>query len=149
MTYLSQPAHHALDALKVGGAWIDFLSTFEWHYYVSLTHRNERTLSQIEAAVRSSFLRRLSRTAQGPLGWFFAIEHHHASRAHAHALIHSPRSLILDQVARAWKFGFADVRHYDRSRGAGAYVTKEIQLEGAIYDLSPRLVRYFAPGSAA
>jgi hypothetical protein len=129
MTLQSRPA---------ASPWSGFLTEFDWDYFATLTHRLDASAEQFDRAFRHKFVRRLSRTSQGPVGWFFVVEESPKTKAHIHALIQTATPTTVDQVGHAWTDGFAQVRNYNSSFGIEltAYVTKALQRGEVTYDIS-------------
>lgn len=139
---LEQPADRAAaaDAARLREEWTRHLAQYEWDHYCTLT--SEPTVAdRLRREFVNGFVRRLARATQGPVPWFYTLERGAAGTAHMHALIAGTHRLTLEQVQRAWRLGFAQVRRYDPARGAAYYLTKRLDTAAADYDVSSRLPR--------
>lgn len=137
---------------QVHQAWTDWLSTFHWDHFATLTFREPRS----EPSARRAFARYVNTlhkfTHGGSVGYFCGYEHGTFGRLHLHALMRTstpqpdlgagglPRSskaLPSELVWRAWfdTFGRATVSPYDRRRGAAGYVSKYVTKRLAFYDI--------------
>lgn len=140
------------DAKQLHDTWTDWLSTFHWDHFATLTFRDPRS----EHSARRAFgkyvrtLRQL--THGGSVGYFCGYEYGTFGRLHLHALMrtaspqpslgrggvpHPSKALPSGLVWRAWfdTFGRASVAPYDRKRGAAGYVSKYVTKRMAFYDI--------------
>jgi len=132
--------------------WTDWLSTFHWDHFATLTFADPRS----EASARTAFAhytRALARlTHGGGIGYFVGYEYGTFGRLHLHALIRSSTpqtifghggrarassALSNKEVWQTWfdYFGRATVVPYDRKRGAAGYVSKYVTKRLAFYDI--------------
>jgi hypothetical protein len=123
----------------IASAWGDHLEQFQWQYFVTLTHRYDRTPEQFHAMFKKQFIRRLARVAQAPVEWFIAVEHDAMTRTHAHALLLSKGRLTAESISKSWRFGLSQVRRYEPGGRASHYVAKTLDRPDASYDISARL----------
>jgi len=114
----------------------EWLSTYSWDWWCTLTFRNEYTP---DAATRA-FLRFASwlRHDSPGVGYFVGHEVGRLGRLHLHALIgglepHVQRTA----AARRWerRHGHARIFPYDRDRGAAHYIAKYVSKELAEWDI--------------
>lgn len=121
--------------------WGEFLSSFVWTYFVTLTTRSASSADSLLRSFRR-YERSLQRIAQQRVGYFVAIERTTVGHVHAHALFDGPSGLE-DHLAKRWLAGRTQVLKYDPARGAAYYVTKYMSDDCQLldYDLSPRLRR--------
>lgn len=133
-------------------AWTDWLSTFQWHYFATLTFAQPRTEASAARAF-ASYVRSLrQRQDGGDIGYFCGYEYGGAGRLHLHALLragtgqtefdtggrpHTPGSLPPEILWEVWfkRFGRAQVAAYDPRRGAAGYVSKYVTKRLAYYDI--------------
>ena len=132
--------------------WTDWLSTFHWDHFATLTFADPRS----EASARTAFahyVRSLTRlTCGGSVGYFCGYEYGNFGRLHLHALLRTSApqtvfaaggraraspSLLHRVVWQTWfdTFGRATVAPYDRRRGAAGYVSKYVTKRLAFYDI--------------
>lgn len=132
--------------------WTDWLSTFHWDHFATLTFAEPRS----EASARRAFAqytRSLSSAHPGlDLGYFCGYEYGTFGRLHLHALLRTsqdqwdfglrtvpcPQTILPNEVLwHYWyeRYGRAKVETYDRRRGAAGYVSKYVTKRLAYYDL--------------
>jgi hypothetical protein len=126
----------------------EYLNGYAWDHFATLTYARSRRRCIIEHDIERSWFRICARKAQRPLAWFYAIERGAAGRFHVHALLAGTALLSRDQVSAAWKYGRADIRPYDRLRGASWYCTKDTAQAGASWDVSRRVPPQFGVSSS-
>jgi len=140
------------DSQRLHDTWTDWLSSFHWDHFATLTFADPRS----EASARTAFThytRSLSRlTHGGSVGFFCGYEYGTFGRLHLHALLRTytpqtrfgrcgrpPASKALSDkvVWETWfeRFGRATVVSYDRRRGAAGYVSKYVTKRLAFYDI--------------
>ncbi len=133
-------------------SWTDWLSTFHWDHFATLTFAEPRSEDSARRAF-AKYVRSLSRlTAGGSVGYFCGYEYGTFGRLHLHALLRTsaPQTFLArngraraslalpsDWVWREWyeHFGRATVAPYDRKRGAAGYVSKYVTKRLAYYDI--------------
>lgn len=124
-------------AKVVRDGWTAFLSSFEWHYFATLTSRHSTTSERLVREFRRT-VRRLERLSKLSLRWYYVVESVN-DRPHLHVLLWSSRPLTAALVASQWRMGITHVRAYAREWGA-RYLAKELgKTEFDRYDLSPQL----------
>ena len=132
--------------------WTDWLSTFHWDHFATLTFAEPRS----EASAKRAFAKYVrclcGLTYGGSVGYFCGYEYGTFGRLHLHALMRTStpqpelgpggvpcasKALPCGLVWRAWfdSFGRAKVETYDRRRGAAGYVSKYVTKRLAYYDL--------------
>jgi hypothetical protein len=137
---------------SIRDAWTDWLSSFHWDHFATLTFADPRS----EASARRAFnafvgqLRGL--THGGSVGYFCGYEYGTFGRLHLHALMrtttpqpdlgpggvpHPCEALPSGLVWRTWfdRYGRATVTRYDPQRGAAGYVSKYVTKRLAYYDI--------------
>ena len=132
--------------------WTDWLSTFHWDHFATLTFADPRSEHSARRAF-AKYIRSLVRlTGGGSVGFFVGYEYGTLGRLHLHALLRTsapqtrlgpggrPRAssrLSEQSVWQTWydDFGRATVAPYDRQRGAAGYVAKYITKRLAFYDI--------------
>lgn len=140
------------DSRGLHDAWTDWLSTFHWDHFATLTFAEPRSEHSARRAF-NSYVRSLTRlTVGGSVGYFCGYEHGTFGRLHLHALLrthtpqpdlgpagmpHPQRSLPSRLVWSTWfdRFGRATVAPYDKKRGAAGYVSKYVTKRLAFYDI--------------
>ncbi len=145
------------DSKQLHDTWTDWLSTFHWDHFATLTFKDPRT----EASARRAFAKYVGSLSQlthgGSVGYFCGYEHGTFGRLHLHALLRTaspqtylarggrarPSKALSDrQVWQAWfdRFGRATVSAYDRRRGAAGYVSKYVTKRLAFYDIDNMVI---------
>jgi hypothetical protein len=119
--------------------WGDFLATFAWCHFVTLTLRQPCSPERLRRRFLDQWIRRLASMTQTSPPYFFAIEETCAGWPHVHALVAATAALTTARLESAWDYGFTDVREYDASRGGAHYVVKGIGRTCELYDVSRRL----------
>lgn len=140
-------------------AWTDWLSTFHWDHFATLTFREPRSEASARRAFEGYVRSVRSLTHGGSVGYFVGYEYGTFGRLHLHALMRtsSPQpDLFTSRCSRAsealpsetlWKvwwerYGRATVSDYDPKRGAAGYVSKYVTKALAYYDLdNPEPIR--------
>ena len=122
-------------------AWGEFLSQFEWDWFVTLTFR-EWVNSFRAHRLFEYFVRDLDKAAGQPIFWFRADEiGPHGGRLHLHALIgnvgHLRRMSWVDHWDRL--AGFGRILPYSSKRGAAFYVAKYVTKQLSDWELSDNL----------
>ena len=113
-----------------------------WAHFVTMTTTNIVSPDRLRLDFVNRYIRRLARDAQRGVGWFYAIEHHaDGERAHIHALIANTETLTIESVERPWLLGNRRAVIYDPRRGASHYVSKYLDRNPDLYDLSRRHLR--------
>jgi hypothetical protein len=137
-----------LQRLDYSRNWGEYLETFTWHYFATLTFPNHGTAStdvscNPESSVpeegpvdvppsidqaRAAFdhwIRRLERASRDRVYFFMAIEK--SAQIHIHALVaFKRRKLPRLYVERAWRHRMKKVVPYSIGAGACKYVTKDM-----------------------
>ena len=140
------------DSRRLHDTWTDWLSSFHWDHFATLTFTEPRSEHSARRAF-AKYVRSLDRlTGGGSVGYFCGYEYGTFGRLHLHALLRTsspqtwlghggrPRAskaLPTNQVWREWydTFGRATVARYDRKRGAAGYVSKYVTKRLAYYDI--------------
>ena len=117
-------------------AWGQWLSTFPWDHYLTLTFRGEVTVGPARFHFRR-LVRRIEQRSQQAVYWFMAVEIGAGGRVHIHALFGQTERLAPDAIAEAWDRGRSEVARYDDRKGAAYYVSKAITSDCVDYDISP------------
>jgi hypothetical protein len=122
-------------------AWGQFLSQFQWDWFVSLTFRDEVPTFRAYR-ILGRFLRDLEAAAGVPIYWFRADEYGaRLGRFHMHLLIgnvaHLRRLYWMDEWNR--RAGYARILPFDDSKGAVFYVAKYITKQGGEWAVSENL----------
>lgn len=130
---MSQP-HHALRA-----AWGDYLTQYQWDYFVTLSTGLPSTRNAIERHFQDRFIRRLARSAQQHIAWFYVGETGARGREHAHALLWTGGEIAARLIEGAWRIGKVTVAPFQPELGGSHYLAKTIGEAGAQYDVSRRL----------
>ncbi len=140
----------AQDSIRL--AWTDWLSSFHWDHFATLTFADPRS----EASARKAFLRFVGQlrglTHGGSVGYFCGYEYGTFGRLHLHSLMrtstpqpdlgvggvpHPSAALPCELVWKTWfeTYGRATVARYDPRRGAAGYVAKYVTKRLAYYDI--------------
>ena len=140
------------DAKQLHDTWTDWLSSFHWDHFATLTFAEPRSEHSARRAF-ANYIRALDRqTCGGSVGYFCGYEYGSLGRLHLHALMRTSTpqtrlgsggrarasaALPNKEVWQTWfeRFGRATVSSYDRKRGAAGYVTKYVTKRLAYYDL--------------
>jgi len=140
------------DKQQLHNTWTDWLSSFHWDHFATLTFADPRSEHSARTAF-THYIRSLTRlTVGGTVGYFCGYEYGTYGRLHLHALLRTSTpqtrlgpggrarassALPTDQVWRQWydTFGRATVVPYDRKRGAAGYVSKYVTKRLAFYDI--------------
>ncbi len=140
------------ETARLHDTWTDWLSTFHWDHFATLTFADPRSEHSARKAF-CAYVRSLrGQTNGGSVGYFCGYEYGTFGRLHLHALIrtHTPQTRLArrgvprastalpnETVWRTWydRFGRASVSRYDRKRGAAGYVTKYVTKRLAYYDI--------------
>jgi hypothetical protein len=130
-TEASRAARHALQIHRCGGEW---LSDYEWSYYITGTFKTERSSLSADVCVRK-YLRSLGRTQGKQLPYISAVEAgRYGLRFHAHVLLYTP---LPNRVVRdKWIWGKSDVKKYSSFLRATDYFSKVFTDQDAIVRLS-------------
>lgn len=145
------------DLFAIHTAWTDWLSTFHWDHFATLTFREPRSEASARRAFNSYVRRLCEYTNGGSVGYFVGYEYGTFGRLHLHALMrtYSPQralgcggrsrasaALPSKAVWEAWfeRYGRATVAAYDPKRGAAGYVSKYVTKRLAFYDIDNMLV---------
>ena len=133
-------------------AWTNWLSTFHWDHFATLTFAQPRTEARARRAF-AAFVRTVRlQTFGGSVGYFCGYECGTFGRLHLHALMRTnvpqtelainanshPSKAVPNKVLWAcWfeRFGRAKVETYDPKRGAAGYVSKYVTKRLSFYDL--------------
>jgi hypothetical protein len=108
-------------------AWVAGLGKWmrrDWHHFASLTTPHHCSRHALVHQFKDKFVRRLARSAQHSIGWFYVIEESADLRPHIHALLWRTSGLPIRRLRGAWDLGITDVVRYDPSRGAAYYMVK-------------------------
>lgn len=125
-------------------AWGDWLSTFPWQAWCTLTFKEEWPDGTVFTPTQASatrafgrFTRWLRKDSPG-LGWFCAHEVGSLGRLHLHALLGGMEPYTSRRALWKWwhdRYGRAQILPYDRERGAAYYLTKYVAKELAHYEI--------------
>lgn len=122
-------------------AWGEFLSQFEWDWFVTLTFRD--CVKSFRAhRLFGYFVRDLKKAAGQQIFWFRADEiGPHGGRFHLHALIGNVGHLRRMSWVDGWDklAGFARILPFSSNRGAAFYVAKYVTKQRSEWDLSDYL----------
>jgi hypothetical protein len=115
-----------------------YISTLEWHHFVTLTVDHGAAGDWLRREFENRFIRRLAFAARRRIDHFVAVERDEPTGrfAHLHALLHGTRHLGLDGIRSLWPHGFTDVAPYDRRRDAAHYVVKGLIFDADCYGWS-------------
>lgn len=129
-------------AAEIRAAWGVFLQQFIWEHFATLTFRFPPS---VDAAVREFlvWIRRLSKYAQRPIPWFYALERGGSGWRHFHVLMAGTASLTIENMCEVWwtAAGISRIEDYDPALGAAWYVTKDISGHCEDYAVSRRMPR--------
>lgn len=132
-----------MDGRRLNEAWGDWLATYPWQAWCTLTFREERTHASATRGF-GSFTRWLRKDSPG-LGWFCAHEVGSFGRLHLHALLGGMEPYTSRKALwKRWhdRFGRAQILPYDPGRGAAYYVAKYVTKELSHYEIeAPRRTR--------
>ena len=128
---------------EVKRSWAAYLSRYEWDSFVTLT-APMWSPSRLLVAFRG-YVRHLTRAAQQPVRYFVIVETGGSGVAHVHALLWGTARLTQPRLETGWRPGFARADAFDETRGAAAYVTKEIEQNADEWALSEKLPPLRAP----
>lgn len=156
-----RPARARIPTNPALAAMGDFLSTYPWAHWCTLTYRPpaaERDAGRVPMqwgrwrkrisssmpvslpyALRQwiAFERTVRVNAGLPLFWFYGVEHgDRFGRLHLHALLGNTERLPTSRLAGHWTAGFARITEYDPTRGASYYITKYVSKEMTEWDIS-------------
>jgi hypothetical protein len=122
-------------------AWGQFLSQFQWDWFVSLTFREViPTFRAYRMAGR--LLRDLERDAGAPVYWFRADEYgERFGRFHMHLLVGNVASLHRLYWMDEWnrRAGYARILPFEKTKGAVFYVAKYITKQQGEWAMSDSL----------
>jgi hypothetical protein len=118
--------------------WGEYLSEYEWDHAVHLTTRKPMSERRLVREFLNGFIRRLARSAQRCIPYFYAVELQVGGFPHIHALVAGTASLSPREVAARWSQGFTRIVRYTPARGAAFYVSKRVLDVCEEYDVSTR-----------
>ena len=116
-------------------AWGDWLASFTWNYFVTLTFSYEPS-SEFAICEFRRWIRRLEQRAQHGFTWFCATERGGGDLLHFHVLLSGLSRLSPTAIKAAWRSGRAHIVAYDQSKRATQYITKGLGSENLEYDLN-------------
>ncbi len=133
----------AVYALAVGM----FISTREWHHFVTLTVDRGAEPDRLIRLYHDYFIRRLAFAARQRINHFYAVERDRGTGkfAHVHALLHGTAGLDVREMRRLWPFGFTDLSRYDQQKRGAHYVAKDLLVDPDTYNFSKRLPPEIVP----
>jgi len=105
----------------------DWLATFEWHWFITLTFEKPRRSNALSLVPRW-----IERSIPGPyvhdaLGWFGEEYHRDGERLHIHGLLYTDPICTFDRLRKSWlKIGRCKIERHDPTRGAVDYVAKYV-----------------------
>jgi len=146
------------DRRQLQEAYGEWLDTFEWHLFTTLTFRKTPS-SRTSINHFRRFARHLERLAPGGIGYFVGSETGgDYGREHLHALIrvapdpnsdciHSHGERVHSLIHPSWKwwfnaYGRALILPFERDKGATHYVTKYVTKTLADWDIGGNLADY-------
>ena len=115
----------------------EFVRLHLWNYFVTLTFELEQSHPSAQRGF-CKWVRHLERRNGNGVAWFLATEGDNTERVHVHALLEGDLAMTETDIEVDWRPGRADVRIYDPTRGAAAYMTKRIGTDRGDYDISKR-----------
>ncbi len=120
-------------------AWGGFLHQRAWDHVATLTFRHSLL---VDAAIHEflTWIRRLSKSTQGPIPWFCALERGAAGWLHHHALTAGTASLTVEKMCQMWwtRGGISKIEVFDPARRAAWYVSKGVPGRCEWYDVTRR-----------
>jgi hypothetical protein len=118
-----------------------FISTREWHHFVTLTVDRGAAPDRLVKLYHSYFIRRLAFAARQRINHFYAVEldRRTGKFAHVHALLHGTAGLTVRDMRRLWPFGFTDLSRYDQRQRGAHYVVKGLLIDPDTYNFSKHL----------
>lgn len=134
----------------IQNAYAEWLGTFEWDYWTTLTTRYKLTMPSARRAVEG--LHKELKKA-GECSIFFAVEPFDLKEGyHIHALLKVPKGYKYQHIVQVWQHVSGNKRKpketdsestwnrvkletYDKKRGAKGYVGKYINKDRSDYDL--------------
>lgn len=128
-----------------------YISTLEWHHFVTLTVDTGATSHWLLGEYHDRFIRRLAFHARRRINHFVAIERDDLTGrfAHLHALLHGTAGMTVQEIRHYWPCGYTNVAPYDRRQHAAHYVVKDLLLDPDSYHWSrirpPQLVEWSGP----
>jgi hypothetical protein len=139
-------------AARLLSTWGLHLHQFAWDHFGTLTFRYPPS---VDAAVRKflGWIRRLSKYAQRPIPWAYALELGGSGWRHFHVLMAGTALLTTEKMREVWwtVAGISEIERYDAARGAAWYLTKDISGHCEDYAVSrrmpQRLIEAGIPGS--
>ncbi len=114
-------ATHAL----IPGAWGQWLDSFHWDHFGTLTFAEAPSLERGTMQFRR-WIRRLEQRTQRRLFWFKAGERGPGGMYHFHFLVNGSSVLTCAALRSAWPAGVAHAVRYDARRAAALYVCKDL-----------------------
>jgi hypothetical protein len=122
---------------QLSEAWGDFLSQYQWEWFMTLTFR-EPVPSYRAYRLFRRYVADIRRAAGIPIAWFMVFEHGAGTgRLHIHALL-----LNVAHLSRLWwmdewdhRAGWARILPFDHRRGAAYYCAKYVTKGGGEWDL--------------
>ena len=109
-------------------AAVDWVSAFQWHFWVTLTCGGQASEHQILAHIRK-FEHVIRRRGQGRNPFFVYSVEGMPTNPHIHMLLRcrGRRRVGIEDIKRSWRLGFVDVRRYDPAGSAAAYMFKAMR----------------------
>jgi hypothetical protein len=101
-----------------GDDWGKYLSEYAWDHAVHPTTRKPMSERAIVGEFLNGFIRRLARSAQRCIPYFYAVELDVGRFPHLHALLAGTASLSTREVAAQWDQGYTRIVRYSHTRGA-------------------------------
>jgi len=134
------PAVAAQKGTGISREWGEFLNTFSWNWYCTLTFRYMISPGLARQYYRD-FFADIQNVSDSPLGWFAVEERGSLGRLHVHALLIGMEHLNRREWERAWfkRAGTAVILEYDPSRGASYYCAKHLGQPDTDYEMSGNL----------
>lgn len=137
----------------ISSAFGEHLASHHWDYMVTLTPSRAIHQEQQFRHFERVFIRRLSKSTQRPISWFYAAERGLSGRIHAHALLWADGKIRVECVQPAWRIGLVDVKRFRPEQMGAFYVSKSIDSSDADYQVSkqmpPRIITLAKHHSAA
>ena len=126
---------------EVTEGWGQFLSRYEWDWFVTLTFKEQISTFGAHRRVRW-FLKDLDRAAGVPIFWFRADEYgERLGRFHIHLLIGNVAHLRRLDWVDEWnrRAGYARIFPFDNTKRAAFYCAKYVTKQSGDWELSENL----------
>jgi len=131
----------AVDAVK---GWTEWLDTFTWDQYHTLTFKEDTHPEQAEKEFRR-YMRKINETIYGKryrrrgdgVSWTCAMERQRRGVVHFHCLTNGTAKLKFRDLYELWRrvsknTGFAKIESYEPGKGATGYLSKYVSKGGEV-----------------